>query len=144
MSVLQEVRTWLMIVALLPALYAIMRGWTRTPDPKFQRRSAIAMVVSVIGIAIAIVIGGIGQVLDGDVVWAVISGLTLGLLVLAVVIAGTHLRAARHLVRTGERLEFTEAEERRMRILVRILFVLGIALFAVVIVVIFGSMWWGR
>ena len=144
MSGLQELRTWLMIVALPPALYAIVRGWTRTPDPKLQRRTVIAMLISVIGLAIAIVIGGVGQVLDGEPVWAVISALSLVLLILAAAISRTSLRAAQHLVRTGERLEFTEAEQRRTRVQVRILLALGIGLFAVVIVAMFGSIWWAR
>ena len=121
MSTYQNVVMGLLVVALLPAVYAISRGWMQTPEPKVQRRGAIAMLISVIGAGIALLAGGIGQLIEGRFVLAAASGLCVALLVLSGFISRVHIRAAQHLVATGERLEFTPAEERAQRIRLRVM-----------------------
>lgn len=134
MSNFQYVFMGLLLVAMLPAVYAIARGWMQTPEPKVQRRAAIAMLISAIGVGVAVLAGGIGQLIEGKLLLAVASGLCLALLVIAVLISRTHLRAARHLVNTGERLELTEAEERRNHLWMRIMLGLAVVIVALFVV----------
>lgn len=128
MSTYQNVFMGLLLVALLPAVFAITRGWTRTPEPKAQRRGAIAMLISVIGASIALFAGGFVQLIEGRFLLAIASGLCVALLVLSGFISRMHIRAAQHLVTTGERLEFTPAEERARSIRLRVMWGLIVAI----------------
>lgn len=141
MSTFEYVFMGMMLVPLLPALYAITRGWTQSLEPKAQRRAAIAMLASVVGFVLTISVQGVGQLVRGSLLAGSLSVLCVGLLVLAAVISGSHVRAAQHLVRTGERLELTDAEERRRSIQLRVLLVLGVVVFVLVIVSFFSGVW---
>lgn len=128
MTAFENVFTGLMLVSLPPGLYSVMRGALRSPAPAVQRRRAIAMLICIAGVGAAIIVLGVGQLIEGKLVMAAGSGLCIVLIALSGIIARSHWRAAQHLVSTGERLVLTRSEERRYGLLLEVVLVLAVVI----------------
>lgn len=66
MSVFQNALMIGMTASLIPLLYSIFAGWTRSPSAALQRRSALALVITVIAMGTTLLISGIWQAIEGS------------------------------------------------------------------------------
>lgn len=121
------------IVSGIPAFYAILAGWLRSPSTTVQRRGSIAILVSIVALGVTFLVSAIGRAIEGSYLLA--GAFTLGaiLMVMAGLISRTTLQISNYRVATGETLELTTDQRRRYKLLMRAMTVLVVVILALVI-----------
>lgn len=113
MSVFQNALMIGMTASLIPLLYSIFAGWTRSPSAALQRRSALALVITVIAMGTTLLISGIWQAVEGSYLLVGAFALGTAAMVAGTLLTRTQLQIATHRATTGEELKLTAVDRSR-------------------------------
>lgn len=133
MSVSQNALMIGMTASLIPLLYSILAGWTQSPSAALQRRSALALVITVIAMATTLLISGIWQAVEGSYLLTGACALGTAAMIAGSQLARTQLQVTTHLATTGETLKLTAVDRKRDQRLVWMMTIFAIVALLLVI-----------